>query len=112
MQILFAIILLSICSNIHTYYVKDLKTDLKDEILEILEDDIIENDEIADVVSSDSRWRFRRWRIPRIPIGKVFGKVGGVIRLLKPTCLGCAGICEVPVPGRCACRTLPYCRYG
>lgn len=30
-------------------------------------------------------------------------------KLLKPTCAGCAGICEVKVPGKCRCRVDQNC---
>ncbi|VDI79421.1 Hypothetical predicted protein [Mytilus galloprovincialis] len=30
-------------------------------------------------------------------------------RVMRPTCAGCAGICERKVPGRCRCRVDPIC---
>lgn len=59
----------------------------------------------------DPRARWTSWR-PRIS-GAIKRNI--IIRALKPSCAGCAGICERKVPGRCACTVDRNCwkqRFG
>ena len=103
MKVLVVLFLVFLFEDIYTKSIKrdslsDLTDDLSEEILNDLEDEI---DEDADVELSDNRWRFRP------P-----SKIRLIWRLLKPKCLGCAGICEEPVPGRCACRRRRNCIFG
>ncbi|XP_066930485.1 uncharacterized protein [Clytia hemisphaerica] len=59
----------------------------------------------------DPRARWTSWR-PRIG-GMIKRNI--IVRALKPSCAGCAGICERKVAGRCACVVDQRCirqRYG